>query len=111
MIIDSGASIVALPHEMALACGLEPGSEAPNIRLILADGRPIEAKGITIDSLRVGKFTVENVECGVLGPEAVAAKPLLGMSFLREFKFELNTQRRTLTMVKVDEGGGSRKQF
>jgi len=111
MIIDSGASIVALPHELALACGLEPSSQAPTITLILADGRPIQAKGITIDSLRVGKFTVEKVECGVLGPEAVAAEPLLGMSFLREFKFELNTQKRTLTMVKVDEGGGSRKQY
>ena len=110
MIIDSGASIVALPHELAAECGLEPDSQAPTIRLILADGRPIEAKGITVDSMRVGKFTVENVRCGVLGPEAVAAEPLLGMSFLRQFKFELDTQKKTLTMVKVEEGGGSRKR-
>jgi len=109
MIIDSGASIVALPHKLAAECGLEPGSQAPDIMLILADGRPIRAKEITIDSLRVGKFTVEDVRCGVLGPEAVAAEPLLGMSFLREFKFELDTQKRTLKMVKVDADGGSRK--
>ena len=54
-----------------------------------------------IPSVRVGKFVVEKVECAVLGEEAVNAEPLLGMSFLGHFKFELDSDAKTLTMVKI----------
>ena len=70
--------------------------------------RRIRAHEVTVPSLRVGKFTVDNVRCAVLGPEATEAEPLLGLSFLKQFRFEIDTQKSTLTMVKVDEGGGSR---
>jgi predicted aspartyl protease len=39
-----------------------------------------------LSEIRVGKFTVKDVECAVLGPEAVNAESMLGMSFLRHFK-------------------------
>ena len=63
-------------------------------------------------SVRVGKFTVENVECAVLGDDAVAAEPLLGMSFLEHFKFEVDAAARKLTMVKVSgtEGAVAKKE-
>ena len=57
---------------------------------------------MTIPSVRVGKFTAENVECAVLGADAISAELLLGMSFLGNFKFEINAQKGTLTMVKVE---------
>ena len=108
MIIDSGASIVMFPAAMAKDLGIEVGSQDPEIMLILADGSRITAREVTVPNLRVGKFTVDNVRCAVLGPEATEAEPLLGLSFLKQFRFEIDTQKSTLTMVKVDEGGGSR---
>ncbi len=108
MVLDSGASIVMFPSDLAKECGIEIGSQDRKIRLVLADGSQIDATEVTVPELRVGKFTVENVRCAVLGPEATEAEPLLGLSFLGEFRFELDTQKSTLTMVKVDEGGGSR---
>lgn len=108
MVVDSGATSVCLPQAVAKACGIEVGSQDPEIILILADGSRIRAHEVTVKSMRVGKFTVENVRCAVLGAEATEAESLLGLSFLGEFKFELDTQKETLTMVKVDEGGGSR---
>jgi len=54
-----------------------------------------------LTSVRVGKFTVENVECAVLGPAATMAEPLLGMSFLENFKFEIDAAAKKLNMVKV----------
>jgi predicted aspartyl protease len=48
----------------------------------LADGRQIPAKLIKLSTVRVGKFTAENVECVVLGEQANNAFPLLGISFL-----------------------------
>ena len=51
------------------------------------------------------------MECAVLGSEAVAAEPLLGMSFLEHFKFEIDAAGKKLTMVKVagTDGGAAKK--
>ena len=70
----------------------------------LADGSRVPAKLITIASVRVGKFTAENVECIVMDESASEAPPLLGMSFLGRYKFEIDTDKSELRMVKVDSG-------
>jgi hypothetical protein len=59
---------------------------------------------IKLDSVRVGKFTVQDVECCVLGPDARDAPPLLGMSFLGQFKFEVDANQAELKLLKVDSG-------
>lgn len=101
MLVDSGASVVCLPWALAVKYGLKPTDNDQRIRLILADGREIEGWAKVIPSLRVGKFEVEKVQCAVLGEDAVKAEASLGMSFLRHFKFEIDSDSKTLTMVKV----------
>ncbi|PQO39044.1 hypothetical protein C5Y96_04040 [Blastopirellula marina] len=102
MHVDSGASLISLPFQMAAKCGIEVTSEDPEIILELADGSQIKANLKTIPLVRVGKFTVKDVECAVLSPTAVNAAPLLGMSFLGQFKFELDAQKGVLNMVKIE---------
>ena len=111
MIVDSGASAICLPLALADKLGLKPGPSDPVIQMSLADGRVIEGHRKIIPLVRVGKFEVEKVECAVLGEDAVNAEPLLGMSFLGHFKFELDTGAKTLTMVKIAgaEGGKAAK--
>lgn len=111
MVLDSGASLISLPPSVAAKFGLKPGPKDPRIVMQLADGREIEGRLMRIASVRVGKFQVENVECAVLGEEAVAAEPLLGMSFLEHFKFEIDSSAKKLTMVRVSgtEGAGGKK--
>ncbi len=104
MVVDSGASSISLAASLARKLGVEPKSGDPDIMVGLADGRRIPAKLIRLESVRVGKFTAEDVECVVLGDEATEAPPLLGMSFLGQFKFELDAAQSQLTMVKVDSG-------
>jgi aspartyl protease family protein len=103
MVVDSGSSMLAVPHEMAKQCGIEVTSEDQKIILVLADGSEIEAHEVTLASVRVGKFTIDNVRCAVFGPDATEAEPLLGMTFLNHFKFEINASKNTLTMVRVEE--------
>jgi aspartyl protease family protein len=86
---------------MAEKFGYTPASKDEKIRLVLADGREIDAWKMKATSIRVGKFTVQNVDIAVLGPEAIAAEPILGMSFLQNFQFEVDSANRTLTMVKL----------
>jgi clan AA aspartic protease (TIGR02281 family) len=101
MVLDSGASLISLPPAVAAKLGLKPTEKDPRIILQLADGSEIDGRLMKLASVRVGKFSVENVECAVLGEGAVAAEPLLGMSFLEHFKFEIDSAGRKLTMVKV----------
>jgi aspartyl protease family protein len=112
MIVDSGASMVSLPLETAAKLGIRPTESDPTLGMQLADGRTIQGKMVRIKSIRVGKFTLENVECSVLGPEAVNALPLLGMSFLGNFKFEIDAAAGTLEMTTIEVEGSrsSRKR-
>jgi clan AA aspartic protease (TIGR02281 family) len=108
MVLDSGASSISLPYAMAVKLGVTPTESDPKVRVSLADGSVIEGHRKNLATVRVGKFTVNNVDCIVLGPDAIKAEPLLGMSFLGNFKFEVNADAKTLTMVKVttDEPSG-----
>jgi aspartyl protease family protein len=104
MEVDSGATSMTLPYKMAKDFGLEPKSSDPKIICVLADGSKVPATITRLSSVRVGKFTVEDVECAVFDPKAVNASALLGMSFLGNFKFEIDKQKSELRMVKVDSG-------
>lgn len=104
MIVDSGANCISLPDKMIKDMGIEIGTSGVPVRVSLADGREVPATLIKLASVRVGKFTVEDVECCVLGREAPDAPPLLGMSFLGQFKFEVDAQQAELKLVKVDSG-------
>ena len=68
MVVDSGASLICLTGRVAKKLGVEPTADDPTITLVMADGRQIEGKRITIDEVRVGKFTVKKRRGGRLGP-------------------------------------------
>lgn len=100
--LDTGASVIALSYEAAKAAGLTPSPSDPTIVMQLADGREVEAKKVIANSVRVGKFTVEKVECAVLGPEYKHAGSMLGLSFLQHFVFKLDTEKSKLVMTKIE---------
>lgn len=103
MVLDSGSSMVILPFETATKLGIAipPGAQA--MRLVLADGRSISASGVVIPKMRVGLFEVENVDAAVLEPDATGAAPLLGMTFLANFKFQIDGAGKTLKLLRVGE--------
>jgi len=104
MIVDSGASTISLPDKMARDMGIKADASGVPVLVSLADGRKVPGMMIKLDSVKVGKFTVQDVECCVLGPDASDAPALLGMSFLGQFKFELDANQAELRLVKVDSG-------
>jgi aspartyl protease family protein len=89
-VLDTGAGLLSIPAKVAEEMDLKVDSTSPLIRLSMADGRVITASQVFARKVRVGKFTVENVECAVLPPEAVAADPLLGQTFLGKFSFQFD---------------------
>lgn len=104
MIIDSGCGSMLIPHRFAERFGVPVTEGDQQVTCVLADGRTVKGTAKRLQSVRVGKFTVDDVECVVLGPDAPNAPLLLGMSFLGNFEFKINAEAGLLTMVKVDEG-------
>lgn len=101
-VVSSGSAYIGIPFTMAKEMGLEPAGSDQEISLVMADGRELPGYLKKATSIRVGKFIVEDVEVVVLDQQAIAANPVLGMSFLGNFKFELDKARAALKMVKID---------
>jgi len=102
LIVDSGASLICLPQKVADDLGIVVGSDAQKIIMTIADGSKIPGKLVYLESVRLGKFSAKNIECVVLGREATNAPSLLGMSFLGQFKFELDAAKGELKMFSVE---------
>ena len=112
MVVDTGASLIMLPYEVAVKMGLKPDGKDQQVLLTLADGSRITGYLKELESVRIGTFVAEKVQCAVLGPEAIAAEPLLGMSFLGEFQFHIDAADGTLglTQIETDTGSNSRRK-
>ena len=67
----------------------------------VADGSFHEVRMTTIDSVRVGKFTVQNVKCAVQPKEKPDAPSLLGNSFLNKFTYKFNPGAETVTFSQI----------
>lgn len=102
MAIDTGASMIVLPRKVAEEAGLRPSEDAPKIQLHVADGRVVEGRLVVADKVRVGRFTVEKVECAVMPSEMGETVPLLGLSFFKHFTFKLDTTAGKLNLSHVD---------
>ncbi len=63
MMVDSGASTISLPGEDAARLDLVPGPNDPTVDMILADGRTVKGHRMMLKSVRVGRFTVDDVDC------------------------------------------------
>ena len=99
---DPDASLISLSWQMAQAAGLKPGTDARVIQVQMDDGRIVEAQLVVAKSVRVGKFTVENVECAVMPPEAALAGPLLGQTFLKGIACKIKGAQGKLVMTKLE---------
>ncbi|TWU05155.1 hypothetical protein CA54_58430 [Symmachiella macrocystis] len=102
MVLDSGASLVCLPHKVAIAAGVESKDSDAKILLQIANGETIKGTAVTIPTMRVGKFTVQNVDAVIIGPEAPSAPTLLGMSFLRNFQFKIDPAANELKLISIN---------
>ncbi|QDT12570.1 hypothetical protein K239x_45800 [Planctomycetes bacterium K23_9] len=101
MVVDSGATLVTLPADKAAELGIQVPADAPELRLVMANGSEIAAKAVILPRVRIGEFEAHNVRAAILHASANGAEPLLGMSYLGNFKFEINTSDKTLKMLRV----------
>lgn len=84
MLVDTGATTVALPYDLAMQLGLSLG---PRLMSSTANG-DTEAYQTHLNRVQVGDISVHNVRAMIL--PNMRGDVLLGMTFLRELSF---TQR------------------
>jgi aspartyl protease family protein len=84
VLVDTGASAVALSYEDAKDIGLRPGSLDFNVPVSTANG-VAKAAGVNLDKIEIDGVRVSDVQ-GLVMPEGVMRGSLLGMSFLGKLK-------------------------
>jgi clan AA aspartic protease (TIGR02281 family) len=102
MVFDTGASSIVLPAELASEIGLKPGPTDETVKAHVADGSVVEAKRMVIGSVRVGKFTVKDVDCIVMPAEKKNVPPLLGQTFHRHFIYKFSPDAGELILSQVE---------
>jgi hypothetical protein len=65
-VYDTGASTLSIPAELGIELGLKPKNGDHEVHVQVADGSLVKVNKTTMDSVKVGKFTVHNTECTVL---------------------------------------------
>ena len=103
MILDTGADMVTMSDRMATQLGIEIPENAPPLRLVLANGDSIAARQVTLPSVRVGPFEATDVSAAVLTAAGENVQPLLGQSYLGRFRYEVNADAATLTLLQVGQ--------
>ena len=95
MMVDSGASLVALTAEDAKALGLTAGSNPRWMTLSTANGSVSGFRAV-LKEIRLGEIVVRNVDAVVL-PQGALSISLLGNSFLGKLTgYEVQTGRMVL---------------
>lgn len=100
MVVDSGAAIVTVTADLARKLGLQADAGAEEIQLITADGQKTSGRVAHLKTVRVGQFTVENVECALL-PADVKADSLLGGTFLKNFVYRMDLGAGVLHLSQI----------
>lgn len=94
-LVDTGASVIALPKSVAGKIGLFPAESAYTAAVKTANGE-VRAAPVTLDMVRLGGIEVRRVEAVILPDESLSTV-LLGMSFLRKLaSFSVKDDRLTL---------------
>lgn len=103
MMIDSGATLVVIPADIAEKLQIQPDANAKDLRMVTADGRKIGAKEVTLPRIRVGQFVAENIPAALLTESVPGARPLLGLSFLEKFRFQIDPVQKQLSLLRIEE--------
>jgi aspartyl protease family protein len=84
VLVDTGASAVALSYEDASDVGLHPKNLDFNVPVSTANGMT-KAAGVSLEKVEINGVRVSDVQ-GLVMPEGVMRGSLLGMSFLGKLK-------------------------
>jgi clan AA aspartic protease (TIGR02281 family) len=101
LIVDTGADITILSHEVARDLGVTPTSSSPTVTLNTVGGS-VRADVVRLGTIAVGSAEVRNVPVAVhtLPDAPPEVDGLLGLTFLDKFLVTLDAQKGELHLKK-----------
>ncbi len=98
LLVDTGATHVQISSTLARRMGL--GNVGDLVPCTLADGSVVYARSVSLRDVRLGRARAKDVRALVFeSEEDASSEGLLGMSFLEQFRFEIDTDRELLILA------------
>ncbi|MBM3305579.1 MAG: hypothetical protein FJY79_06520 [Candidatus Aminicenantes bacterium] len=98
-IVDTGANTSSIPSSALKALGIRIDDSTRVVRVSTAGGVGLTYQ-VSLDSIGIGGLVVRNLEVLVLDLPHDDGVGLLGLDFLRHFRYEIDNQQGTLTLRK-----------
>ena len=103
LMLDTGASLISLSPEVSRKLGIKKTSNLPVIQMQTANGIT-QNKLIALDKVKIGGAEVDLVEASI-GEKMLGIEGLLGMSFLSNFRIEINHTESELILKPLAKPG------
>ena len=98
LMLDTGASMSVIKPAVLARLGAAPSNEHPTVRLNTANGT-VTARVVRLDSLSVGDKAVRDITVAAVElAELPNIDGLLGMDYLRHFRFTVDQDQATLIL-------------
>jgi hypothetical protein len=94
---------VCLSAKTAADLGIKVKASDPTLETTVADGRKVESRLVTIQSIQLGPFTVQNVQCLIDDSGGDQSPDLLGGTFQNHFLCKLDAQAGILHLTPSDK--------
>lgn len=98
-VIDTGASIVTIPSAAAVALNIKVDESLP-AKAVATAGGVAYAYEVTLDSIRLDRYTVNNIKALVMDVPGVGDYGILGLSYLNNFRVEIDKPKGILRLRK-----------
>jgi clan AA aspartic protease (TIGR02281 family) len=100
LLLDTGASAVQISRSMAKRLSVSK-KKSQAIPVTLAGGAVVAGRMVTLYKVPIGEMAARNVKVIILDyEENQASDGLLGMSFLENFIFQIDTRKKQLILEK-----------
>ena len=103
LMLDTGASLMSLSPEVCRKLGIKETPNLPAIQMQTANGILLN-KLIALDKVKIGDAEVDLVEASI-GKKMLGIGGLLGMSFLSNFRMEINHTESELILKPLAKPG------
>lgn len=104
LMVDTGASLVILSEKLGERLGVRNKKDFPSMSFSTAGGK-IESPLFVLDSLKIGEAEVFGLEASTNPNFKGDIDGLLGMSFLGEFKVEIDRENSQMLLKPTAEKG------